>query len=161
MKAIYLAIKLYIQQKFPEISHIDLWNEQISNLDEENPFLCPAIFVELGVVDWYLVSKHSKTGSLPVTLHIVSECLDTRADDSDGLKALDILDQTSDKFDNLKIPGCTPFKPDATEVDNNHGNLIHNTLSYVCDVKKCISDGKSYIEVEPEVKVTGEFLSND
>ena len=160
MTAIYLAIKLYIQQKFPDVLHIDLWNEQILNIEDEVPFSRPAIFVEFGDILWNNVSKASKTGTVPTTLHIVTDCYDVRADDADSLSALDRLDQTSEKFDNLKIPKCTPFMPTSTAIDNNHGNLIHNTLSYTFDLKLHIRGGENLLEVEPNLKVTGTFLQN-
>lgn len=48
----------------PEIEHIDMWHEQVSFLDEEHPFLSPAVFIEfntLGIEDEGLLVQRLHT----------------------------------------------------------------------------------------------------
>ncbi len=156
MKAIYLTLKQYTLQKMA-VKHVGLWNDQLSNIEDEISFERPAIFIELGEVQWTNVNKNGKRGTLPITLHLVTDCHDVYAGDSSALDSLDLMDNVADKFDGLKIELCTPFIPSATAVDNNHGNLIHNQVSYTTEVTKCIKYGKNYTEATPELNVTGTF----
>ena len=48
----------------PEIEHIDMWHEQVSFLDEDHPFLSPAVFIEfntLGIEDEGLLVQRLHT----------------------------------------------------------------------------------------------------
>jgi hypothetical protein len=156
MKAFYTAIKLHIQTKLPQVLHIDLWNDQLMNLESENQFLRPAIFVELDPVQW-ATNKNSKKGTVNFILHLVTDCYDNRADDTYAIEALDKVDETEEQFDGHKMENCTPFENTSTTIDNNHGNLIENLLGYSCEYTKCITRGKKFVEVEPNLKVEGEF----
>lgn len=157
MKAFYNNIKQHIKTKLPDVLHIDFWNDQLNNLDEENPFLTPAIFIELEPVQWTDTGKNSKKGTVSFTLHLVTDCYDTRADDQDAMKALDFMETIEQQFDGIKLNHCTPFINTLTTMDNNHGNLIENLLGYSCEYIKCISRGKKYVEAKPDLKVEGSF----
>ena len=159
MKAIYLTLKQYTLQKMA-VKHVDLWNDQLSNLEEEIPFERPAVFIELGEVQWTNVNKNGKRGTLLITFHIVTDCYDVYAGDNYALDSLDLMDNAANYFDGLKIESCTPFIPSTTTIDNNHGGLIHNQVSYTTEVTKCIKYGKNYTEVTPELNITGDFLPN-
>lgn len=161
MKAFYTTLKAYISTNMPGILHVDLWNDQLNNLDDENPFERPAIFIELGEINWTDVNKNGKRGALPVTFHLVSDCYDTRADDPNAMDALDLLDLAADHFDNLKLANATPLVPASTTPDNNHGNLIDGKVSYTTEITRCIKGGKNYVETLPDLAVAGEYSTSD
>lgn len=157
MKKFYKCIKQHIKTKLTKVQHIDLWNEQTNHLEEDIPFLRPAIFVEIEPIQWLETGKNSKKGTVNFTLHLVTDCYDTKADDKYALDALDMLNEVEQQFDGHKMINCTPFENTLTTIDNNHGNLIENLLAYTCEYTKCITRGKKYVEVTPELKVEGNF----
>lgn len=156
MKELYDQIKIYALE-LVGVNHVCLWNDQLNNLEEEVPFMRPAVFVEFGVIQWTEIGKRQKKGILPLTIHLVTDCYDTLADDNDALKALEFLSEASDHFDGKAFPNCTVLSPDTSAPDNNHGNLIHQQLSYTTEITSCIKDKRTYTEVTPGLKVTGGY----
>lgn len=64
-----------ILKEIPEIQHVDLWNRNVEFIEEDEAFPMPAVFVELGQIDWSPMSGtvlHWR-GSGTVNLHIVTE----------------------------------------------------------------------------------------
>lgn len=155
MKTLYNQIKNYVQTNINQIAHTSLWNDQINNLEDEVPFMRPALFVELGAIQWNTASKRQKTGTITITLHLITDCYDTLADDNDALQALDLLDTLASAFDGVRFENCTPLVPNTTTTDSNHGNLIHLLLDYSTEITSCITDKKNYTAVEPDLQVTG------
>lgn len=51
-----------------EVKHVDLWNLQTDFLEEETPFEMPAVFIELGDIEWN-VMKSSFRGWGEIRLH--------------------------------------------------------------------------------------------
>ena len=39
-------------KNIPEVKHVDLWNENVVYADQDEPWQRPAVFIELGVIDW-------------------------------------------------------------------------------------------------------------
>ncbi|MGJ1198855.1 hypothetical protein ACR777_05465 [Sphingobacterium spiritivorum] len=157
MKELYLSIKEYILDKLPVVLHVDLWNEQIMNIEEEVPFLRPAVFIEFGIVEWTRVNKTQKSGNVPLRLHLVTDCYDFQADGADALQSLDLLNELEGFMDGSALPGCTPMLNTNTQIDNNHGNLIENITSYSFDYTKCIPSKKNLVPVTPNLQVEGEI----
>lgn len=155
MKNLYTNIKAFINQYLPDIQHVNIWNEQIANLQDEVQFLRPAIFIEFGTVEWTKVNQRSKTGIVPIILHVVTDCYDVDADDQDMMDSLELLNEVEEIFDGSAIEGCTPFTGTTSQTDHNHGNLIENVLSYSTEYIKCIRSNRTYVQATPELQVEG------
>lgn len=54
----------------PVIRTFDLWNEQISFLEQEEPFDAPAVFIEFRPVKW--TGGGTQTADVTLRLHIVT-----------------------------------------------------------------------------------------
>jgi len=157
MKDLYQNIKTFVQTNIPDIIHVNIWNEQITNIQDEVQFLRPALFIEFGIVEWNQVNKGKKTGTVPVILHLVTDCYDTDADDQDMMTSLELLDDVESIFDGSAVSGCTPFTSTTTQTDHNHGNLIENILSYSTQYTKCIRSNRRTVEAKPELNVQGQI----
>ena len=157
MKELLLNIENLFKQHLNSIIHIDYWNEQLANIEDEAPFLRPALFVEFGIVQWYRQEKTKKTGTVPVVFHLVTDNYDIYADRNDTLDSLDLLGAAENLLDNNVIPGSTPFLHQGSETDHNHGNLIHHMLTYQFDYTKCIPDRRNLIDVNAGLNVEGKI----
>ena len=58
----------------PLVKHIDLWNRNVEFIEEDSPWDCPAVFIEIGEVSWRQISGAVKSyqGSCELTLHVVT-----------------------------------------------------------------------------------------
>lgn len=157
MKQLLLNIENLFKQHLNDFIHVDYWNEQLANLEQENPFLRPAVFIEFGVVQWIRQGKVKKTGIVPVVFHLVTDNYDIYSDREDMTDSLDLLERSENLLDNVTVPGTTPFLHQGTETDHNHGNLIHHTLSYQFEYTKCIPDRRNMIPVNAGLIVDGKI----
>lgn len=155
MKLFYQSLKAMLSAKLPEVNHINKWNDQLLNLEDETPFDRPAIFIEIEPIQWENTTKKTKKGAVSIILHIVTDCYNTFEDDVETLEALDLMDKTTGVMEANKISYCTPFINTTTMPDNNHGNLIENKVIFTTEYTKCVSVGKIYTEVTPDLEVTG------
>ena len=157
MKELYLALKAILTQELEQIAHINKWNNQLVNLLDEVPFARPAIFIEIEPVQWSPVNKRLKKGTISIVFHIVTDSYDTFADDTDGLEALALTDTITAFLETIYIPKCTPFINENTVLDNDHGNLIENKLTFTTEYTKCVGNSKNYQEVTPDLDITKEI----
>lgn len=51
-----------------EVKHVDLWNQQTDFMEEESPFEMPAVFIELGDIEWNVL-KDAFRGWGDIKLH--------------------------------------------------------------------------------------------
>lgn len=155
MKQFYLALKALLQTELTTFKHFNKWNNQIVNIEQEVPFERPALFIEIEPVQWSIVNKRLKKGDISIVFHVVTDSYDTFADDTDGLAALEITDNVIAIIETLQIPKCTPFIHASTQLDNDHGNLIENKITFTSQIEKAIGQGKTYVAVEPDLNLIG------
>jgi len=77
IKTLYLAIEQRLMaikddnnQQF--FQHFDLWNQQVEFLEQETPFLTPAVFVEFDPMVWRTTGHKIQEAEITVKLHIVT-----------------------------------------------------------------------------------------
>ncbi len=70
---LYDELSTLIEEKLPEVQHIDLWHEQTENLGEEIPFPTPAVFIELNVVDTSTQGRRAQILNVSVKFHVFVE----------------------------------------------------------------------------------------
>jgi hypothetical protein len=167
MKDLYTAIEAHITTFLPEIKHVDLFNNQLAELqvDENNglPFDLPAIFVEFAPIQWAKQSSKQKNGTVEVRIHILqenySQSFRNSQDKEDALDVLDLVDKVDDTFENFKAENHTPFDGVSTEPDNDHGTVINYIHQYKCSTTKKINKpGTSTTNVTiTDINVDGEL----
>ena len=93
-KALYELIRdrlLTIEQDGkPVIRHIDLFNEQLLNIEQEVPFYTPAVLIEFNDIDWQPLLHGLREATIDVSLHILTDSRDAHY--ADTLKRLALLD---------------------------------------------------------------------
>ena len=74
----------------PVIRHYDIFNEQVVYSEQEQPFLCPAVFVKFSDIDWQKQLHGVREAVVTVRLHVV---IDTRVGRwQDTVAQLSLLD---------------------------------------------------------------------
>ena len=72
------------------IKHIDRWNNQLQYADQEQPFECPAVFIEFAPITWQPLQRGIREANVQITLHVVT---DSRVGCwSDTIKVFEFLD---------------------------------------------------------------------
>lgn len=61
------------------IKTFDLWNENVTQLTQQSPFVTPAVFVEFLPIVWQQSGRKAKYADVDVRLHIVTATLATTA----------------------------------------------------------------------------------
>src|SRR5690349_3070562 len=69
----YQVIMQRLQTKLKEIKHIDWWNDQIENADSEDPFICPAVFIEFEEPEVTNLGRKKQSWLVRFKLHCVLE----------------------------------------------------------------------------------------
>lgn len=137
-KKIYLAIVEAIKTAGIDVRHISLWNENTTQLEAQNGFATPAVFVEFAPIQWAQLAQRAKGARVRVNLHIVTQTLADPADGStfqdDALAALDTIDTIVSTVHGLSGEGFGKFLHVETVPDHNHEQLQHDVEGFVCEV---------------------------
>lgn len=132
---IYNAIKVALEN-VPEVKHVNLWNNQLSYTEDEQPFLTPAVFIEFATIQWQHHLHGIREAVITVNLHVVT---DSRVGTWE-----EVMEQLSIPTKiNATLHGLTASTPkgimDAltattSTTDNNFDELVDNIESYECHV---------------------------
>lgn len=72
------------------IKHIERWNNQLQYAEQEQPFECPAVFIEFAPITWQPLQRGIREANVQITLHVVT---DSRVGCwSDTIKVFEFLD---------------------------------------------------------------------
>jgi hypothetical protein len=137
-KVIYLAIIEAIKDADTDVRHISLWNENTVELEAQNGFACPAVFVEFAPIQWQQRTGRVKAAQLRVNLHIVTETLADPADGSTfqsaALDTFDVIGDIVATIQGLSGEGFNKFQHVETVPDHNHEQLQRDVEGFVCEV---------------------------
>ena len=131
--------------------HVGLWNEQLTNIEEEMAMTLPAVLVEFEPVQWaQRASSQSQTGRQRITLHIL---IGTMHEDVVeflwGDSVPDIFEIADLVVDRLVGVGGTRFNrlmPVASELDHDFDQIIHLREVFECEVVRRKNNAQSTIE---------------
>lgn len=155
MKDLYTAIQDHIYNSIPEVQWIDLWNNQLNNMDKEDPIPFPAAFVEFAPISWTRM-VNSKKAQMIIRIHFVQECYASSfkgsANQAQALQILDNSDILDSLLEDFSADNCSPFTGTGMELDINHDMLIDTILEYQVNYTKVL--GRKKVTVSPVLKVT-------
>ena len=129
---IYQAIKNRIEQRVPEVKHIDLWNQNVAFAEQDTAWERPAVFVEFLPISWQpLAGRNSARGRGRIQLHVVTDWSDDDESNAVSLQLSDtvakaMVGMVGDKFDGVELQ--------TTYTNHNHEELVENIeeFSYRC-----------------------------
>lgn len=159
MKTLFLNLQDFITLNLPNVAHIDLWNNQLSNLDVENPIAWPAVFVEYMPVTWTR-QMGAKKGDLSVKIHFVQETYCSTfagsVNQTDALSILDRAEEVEDMLEDFAGESASAFVGVSTEVDNNHDMLIDTIIEYSTTITRSIGK-RRLVQVSPDLKIIADI----
>lgn len=137
MKQLYLDIIAKLRADFTEdnLPHIDIWNDQVNQMEDQNiySFPTPSVFIELISTNdiQRLGGGFSIYNNLVVRVHYVHQQLD--AGDGTQERNLTVFDQKQLIFaalDNYEPNGGGMFNRTSEEQDESHTNIYHFIQDY-------------------------------
>lgn len=153
LKDLYLAIEQKLMavtdgQGQPVFRHFDLWNRQVEFVEQETPFVTPAVFVEFMPVEWHNDKSAAQDAMLSFRLHIVTHWYANTAanlvDPGIRATALDYLDIPSLVFKALNRQPCefgsgnfSPLCRTASIVNHDHERFVDSIEEYRCHLRDC------------------------
>lgn len=124
-RQIFSDIKEALLVEGSPIKHVDLWNENVTFLTQEVPFLMPAVFVEFDSVEWLPSKSFGEASDIKyrgqgsIRIHIVTDWTlgDGCFDLSSSVEAL------ISGIDEISILS-------TTETNHNHEEIVENIDTY-------------------------------
>lgn len=136
------------------IKTLDLWNEQVDQLAQQQPFLTPAVFIEFLPIVWTKLGKGAQRAEVQIRLHIVSATLATVSSQykEQALYRLRLTKAVQAAL--VGFCGSTDaeglmfgtFVHTQSETDHNHADICEDIESWqtLCiDASAAISDGST------------------
>lgn len=102
------------------VKHVDLWNQQTDFMEEEAPFQMPAVFIELGDIEWN-VRKGYFRGFGEIRLHTVMPW-STEA----PVKAWRLTDRIWRALSRIRSDSFDGYYPSITMPNKSHGEIFEN-----------------------------------
>lgn len=118
------------------IQCVERWNNQVEYAEEEQPFNCPAVFIEFAPIPWRTLQRGVREADVQITLHVV---IDSRVGHwSDTDLVFEFLDTIHTALFGLHITEGKRTMDSLSIVqsvtDNDHGELEDNKETYTCHV---------------------------
>jgi hypothetical protein len=154
------TIDLFEAAAIPIVKHIDKFRGQPLNPEQFEYFELPALFYELKI-DW---SKSGKqyTGTMNCGFHIVQDAtwetssISTNMDE--GLKQITLLNLVRHVLDNIQSANTGKLTR-LSDLTVDSGVTIYDLLTYSGMYSEpSIADIKRYVEVVPDLLVTGDVV---
>ena len=124
----------------PVIRTFDLWNEQISFLEQEAPFAAPAVIIEFRPVKWTGGGK--QTADETLRQHIVTPWKGSSREgggfQQQALERFDLLDRMDRHLFNLSGDdgniSFSLFRRTGSSTNHNHEELVEDVTDFTCKV---------------------------
>lgn len=133
----------------PIIQFVDVWNNQLDDEDNYEPFAKPAVFIENNDIDWKTIGNKAQDGDMSFTLHIITKNYGNThstapADIVDEqLNFLDIPDEIFIKMQNLSPTNCSNIVRIRTKFDSRYKNSLDTQETYKLTMRNTLASPKT------------------
>lgn len=144
-KFLYLSLMERLKQLIdetgePVIKTFDLWNEQVSFLEQEEAFETPAVFIEFRPVKWN--GGMPQQADVTLRLHIVTSWKGSAREDSEfrqqALERFDLLEKMDSHLFNISgddgKTSFSVFRRTGSSTNHNHEELVEDITDFTCKV---------------------------
>lgn len=125
---LYAALKEALQG-IEEVKHVDMWNLNTQFLEEEIPWQRPAVFIELGDIEWNVL-KDCFRGYGNVKLHTVIDW-----SDSAPIEAWRLTNKIWHALERIDTDHTDGYVPWLTQSNHSHDEVFENidvfTVKYI------------------------------
>ena len=119
------------------IQYVERWNNQVEYAEEEQPFNCPAVFIEFAPINWRGLPHGVREADVQITLHVVTDSRVGRWSDTNTI--FDLLDVIHKALFGLHVVDGKRTMDSLSHLqsftDHDHGELEDNRETYTCHVK--------------------------
>ncbi|MCM1035551.1 MAG: hypothetical protein NC038_05585 [Paludibacter sp.] len=135
-KTLYKQITAALEM-LPEIAHIDLFNNQLTYSEGEQPFLTPAVLIEFDAIEWRHLLHGVREAAIQIHLHVIT---DSRVSPwAENIKVFDLLDRINHTLHGLHAMDENGSIMDAltlaqSSTDHDFDELQDNIETYQCHV---------------------------
>lgn len=128
---IFKAIRQRLRDK---VAYIDLWNDNMANIESGVHFPTPAVFIEFESIDWVQGTMGTRRGEVSVILHIIDRRIPTDGsrDDFNPLAYLQKIDDINDTLWGMTGQHFSSMMLKTSSTDHNFAELIHDMERWVC-----------------------------
>lgn len=134
-KQIFKAICDRLAEKTPDVAFIDLWNDNVNNLNGGSAFPLPAVFVEFETIEWRQQGNSARMGNVAVRLHIVTNAMATNGSKDSRMEAalayFDLIDRINAAMQRLSGENFASFMLTTSATNHSHDQLIESVERYV------------------------------
>ena len=124
------------------VKHIDLWNQNVTFIEEESPWPRPAVFIEFGEITWSPLAGARKllSGTCPVILHVVTDWKGGTADGdatmAESVASMDLSERISAEV--LKTTGNSFYniRLVSSISNHNHEDIIESIERYAITIER-------------------------
>ena len=146
-KELYLAIVAQLKtitdtDGTPLFKHFDIWNRNVEFIEQDQPFTCPACFVEFVPLKWESLGGRVQESAAVVRLHIVSRWFSQTADNSPvHEEALKHLELPSFVFNVLQCKTLSTIHTSGwmrtnSLINHNHAHYVDSIEEYTFAVRE-------------------------
>lgn len=133
-KQIYKAICERLAEETPDVAFIDLWNDNVTNLNGGAAFPLPAVFVEFETIEWRQQGNSARMGEVAVRLHIITRAVVTNGSSDSrtetALQYFDLIDRINAAMQRLSGENFASFMLTTSATNHNHAELIESVERY-------------------------------
>lgn len=162
MKNLYLDVAEKISQ-VESVLHVDLWSEQITEMEREHPFPCPAVFLEFfsnGIED---LGNNTQSINMQVDIIVLTETFaDTfhnSMNQSEALNFIDVMEKVNAKLHGSKSTSYGGMRRIAISPERLGTAQIAYRMTYECQYAD-ISAASIFTEIEPELNIQNDNKIN-
>ena len=101
-------------KNIPEVKHVDLWNENVVYADQDEPWQRPAVFIELGVIDWTTI-QGALRGNGDIKLHTVIDWSENAP-----IEAWQLTDKIWQALEGIRSKSFDGYYPRQTLSNGSH-----------------------------------------
>lgn len=124
-KELYNAIKTRLAKDTAEVAHIDLWNHNVEFIEQEDGWDRPAVFVEIGTIEWSALHGGGHRGKGIVRLHVVTDWVEGGQE-----AAWDLCDEVRQAIEGLTGETFNGLTLVGTDTNHNHEDILESIDSY-------------------------------
>lgn len=123
----------------PGVAFVDLWNNQVQNLNGGSAFALPALFIEFEAIEWHQQNNRARRGNCALRLHLVTRAVPTNGHTDpridSALAVFDTLDHINAAMQALRGDNFSGFMLTTSATNHDHAELVENVERYVCAVQ--------------------------
>lgn len=116
----------------PKLAGVDLWNNQVNEIEREDPVNWPMIYIEFEQIDWNtMAGLQFQQGISSIAFHVVQNTLDS------SIKSASILQYLTEVHRALHGFSGSCFNHlvrTQIRMSNSYGNLIEHVVIYRCAI---------------------------